>query len=175
MFTLVGMMLMRLLTLITSSPCSRLDSYCVQSSSTQHPSSSPFAMVSRPTRSPSHTSHAFESALTRPPRSPLPRHLATLGHFQKTATSFAIRNYSMSQIIRTSDWTSSAPITTTAWLATPASQDDQEHPSSILLAQDGRLRHRLHPLVFGLPSQQVSAPQALQPPSLSSNRSAPVG
>ena len=103
---------------ITFSLCSKLVSYCVQLSSTQHPSSSPSAMVSRLTQSPSHTSHASELALTQP----LPlRHLATLGHFQKMATSFTIRNYSMSQIIRTSDWISYAPITTTTWLATPAS------------------------------------------------------
>src|SRR5882724_10430429 len=121
MFTLEERMLTSLLTLITSSPYSRLVSYCAPSSSTQHLSSSLSATVSRPTLSPSPTSHTSVSALTRTPRSLLLHHLATLGHFQKTATSFAIRNYSMSQIIRTSDWTSSAPITTTAWLATLAS------------------------------------------------------
>src|SRR5882724_9358556 len=122
MSTLEVMMLMHLLTPITSSPCSRLDSYCTQLSSTPHLSSSLFATVSRLTRSLSHTSHTSESALTRTPWS-LPLYpLATLGHFQNMATSFATRNYSMSQIIRTSNWTSSTPITTTAWMATLASQ-----------------------------------------------------
>src|SRR5882724_3914023 len=42
---------------------------------------------------------------------PVPHYrcLETLCHFQKMATSFAIRNYSMSQIIRMSDWISYPP------------------------------------------------------------------
>src|SRR5882724_6715345 len=47
-------MLMHWLTPITSSPCSRLVSYCVQSSWTQHLSSSPSGMVSKPTQLQSH-------------------------------------------------------------------------------------------------------------------------
>src|SRR5882724_9527117 len=111
MSTVEEMMLMHLLTLITSSPCLRLVSYCTQSSSTRHPSSSLFATVSRLTRLLSHTLHASESALTQTPWSLPLRHLVTLGHFQKMVTSFTIRNYSMSRIIRMSDWTSSALIT----------------------------------------------------------------
>src|SRR5882724_9242935 len=115
MFIPMERMLTRWLTPITFSPCSRLVSYCVRLSSTQHPSSSPSDMVSLPTRSHSLTSHAYESALTQPPLSQLwPQQ--TLGHFHKMATSFAIRDYSMSPTIGTSDWTSFAPTTTIAWL-----------------------------------------------------------
>src|SRR5882724_9012511 len=115
MFIPVERMLMRWLTPITFSPCSRLASYCMRLSSTQHPSSSPSNMVSSPTRSHRLTSHAYESALTRPPPSQLwPQQ--THGHFHKMVTSFAIRDYSMSPTIRTSDWTSFAPTTTIAWL-----------------------------------------------------------
>src|SRR5882724_10102451 len=113
-------MLMHWLTHITSSLCSRLVSYYVQSSSTQHPSSSPSDVVSKPTRSHSLTSHAYELALTRPPPSQPRLHL-TLGRFHKMVTSFATRDCSMSPTIRMSDWTSSALITTIAWLDTPAS------------------------------------------------------
>src|SRR5882724_7597001 len=142
MFIPVDRMLTRWLTPITFSPCSRLVSYCVRSFSTWHPSSSPSDMVSKPTRLHSLTSHAFESALTRPPLSQPQPHL-TLGHSHKMATSFAIRDCSMSPTIRMSDWTSSALITTIAWLDTLASPR-QEHPSSVLLALNGRLCHRLH-------------------------------
>src|SRR5882724_8262408 len=115
MFIPVERMLMRWLTPITFSPCSRLASYCMRLSSTQHPSSSPSDMVSLPTRSHNLTSHAYESALTQPPPSQLwPQQ--TRGHFHKMATSFAIRVYSMSPTIRMSDWTSFAPTTTIAWL-----------------------------------------------------------
>src|SRR5882724_1541332 len=54
MFTCVERMLMHWLTRITSSPCSRLVSYCMQSSWTQNPSSSPSDMVSKLTQSQSH-------------------------------------------------------------------------------------------------------------------------
>src|SRR5882724_11799465 len=76
---------------ITSSPCSRLVSYCMQSSLTQQLSSSPSDTVSKPSHSHSLISHAFESALTRPPPSQ-PRLQQTLGHFHKMATSFATRD-----------------------------------------------------------------------------------
>src|SRR5882724_7031976 len=113
-------MLMHWLTHITSSLCSRLVSYCVQSSSTQHLSLSPSDMVSKLTRLHSLTSHAYELALTRPPPSQ-PWLQQTFGHFHKMATSFATRDCSMSLTIRTSDWTSFALITTITWLDTPAS------------------------------------------------------
>jgi len=67
---------------ITFSPCSRLVSYCVQSFSTRHPSLSPSDMVSKLTQSRSLISHAFESALTRPPLSQPQPHL-TPGHSQQ--------------------------------------------------------------------------------------------
>src|SRR5882724_6489099 len=108
MSILVERMLTPWLTCITSSPCSRLVSYCVQSSSPQHPSSSPSDMVSKPTQSHSLTSPAYELALTRPPPSQPRLHL-TLGHSHKTATSFATRDCSM---IRTFDWTSCTPTMT---------------------------------------------------------------
>src|SRR5882724_3881532 len=119
MSTLVERMLMHL-TRITSSLCSRLVSYCVQSSSTQHPSSSPSDMVSKPTQLHSLTSHAYESALTRPPPSQPQLHL-TLGHSHKMATSFATRDCSMSLMIMTFDWTSCTPTMTTIWQDTLAS------------------------------------------------------
>jgi len=68
-----------------------------------------------PTRSHNLTSHAYESARTQPPPSQL-RPRQTLGHFHKMATSFAIRDYSMSPTIRMSDWTFFAPTTTITWL-----------------------------------------------------------
>src|SRR5882724_10927460 len=105
MSILVERMLMHWLTRITSSLCSRLVSYCVKLSSTQHPSSSPSDMVSKLTRSHSLTSYAYESALTQPPPSQPWLHL-TLGRFHKTATSFATRDCSMSPMIRTFNWTS---------------------------------------------------------------------
>src|SRR5882724_3094219 len=74
------------LTPITSSPCSRLASYYEQSSSTQHLSSFPSDMASRPTQSCSLTSHAYELALTQP-LPPLPQLHLTLGHFHKVANS----------------------------------------------------------------------------------------
>src|SRR5882724_5914966 len=111
----VERMLTHWLTPITFSPCSRLVSYCVRLSSTQHPSSSPSDMVSLPIRLHNLTSHAYESALTRPPPSQL-RPQQTRGHSHKMATSFAIRDYSMSLTIRTSNWTYFAPTTTIAWL-----------------------------------------------------------
>src|SRR5882724_2284527 len=115
MFIPMERMLTRWLTPITFSPCSRLVSYYMRLSLTQHPSSSPSDMVSLPTQSHSLTSHAYESALTQPPPSQLwPQQ--TCGHFHKMATSFTIRDYSMSPTIRTSDWTSFAPTTTIAWL-----------------------------------------------------------
>src|SRR5882724_12428658 len=120
MFIPMERMLTRWLTPITFSPCSRLVSYCVRLSSTQHPSSSPSDMVSLPTRSHSLTSHAYESALTRPPPSQL-RPQQTLGHFHKMATSFTTRDCSMSPTIRRSDWTSFAPTMTIVWLDTLAS------------------------------------------------------
>src|SRR5882724_1469220 len=77
-------------------------------------------MVSKLTRSHSLTSHAFELALTQQPPSQPQLHL-TLGHFHKTATSFATRDCSMSPTIRTFDWTFCAPTTTIVWLETLAS------------------------------------------------------
>src|SRR5882724_3582419 len=120
MSTLMERMLMCWLTRITSSLCSRPVSYCVQSSSTQNPSSSPSEMVSKLTQSHSLQSHAYESALTQPLASQLRPHL-TLGHSHKMATSFATRDCSMYLTIRTSDWTSCAPTTTTVWRDTLAS------------------------------------------------------
>src|SRR5882724_4484591 len=111
---------MRWLTRITSSPCSRLVSYCMQSFSTWHLSSSPSDMVSKPTQSHRLTSHTYESALTRPPPS-RPRLHLTLDHSHKMATSFTTRDCSMSLTIRTSDWTSSTLIMTIAWPDTLAS------------------------------------------------------
>src|SRR5882724_5508366 len=136
MSILVERMLMCWLTRITSSPCSRPVSYCMRSFSTRHLSSSPSDMASKLTRSHRLTSHAYELALTRPPLS-RPRLHLTLGHSHHMATSFATRDCSMSPTIRTSDWTSSALITTITWPDTLASQDDQEHPSSVLLAPNG--------------------------------------
>src|SRR5882724_2924792 len=115
MFILMGKMLTNWLTHIISSLCSRLVSYCVQSSSTQHPSSSPSDMVFKSTRSLSLTSHAYELALTRP-LLPQPWPCPTLGHFHKMATSFATRDCSMSPTIRMSNWTSFTPITIITWL-----------------------------------------------------------
>src|SRR5882724_12874954 len=109
----VERMLTHWLTCITSSPCSRLVNYCVQSFSTRHPSSSPSDTVSKPTLSHNLTSHAFKLALTRPPLSQPQLHL-TLGHSHKMATSFATRDCSMSPTIRMSNWKSSALITTIA-------------------------------------------------------------
>src|SRR5882724_5425125 len=129
MSILMERMLTRWLTCITSSPCSRLVSYCMQLSSTQHPSSSPSDMVSKPTQSHSLTSHACESALTRPPLSQPRLHL-TLGHSHKTATSFTTRDCSMSPTIRTFDWTSCTPTTSIVWQDTPASP----RPSRIYIA-----------------------------------------
>src|SRR5882724_5905667 len=106
--------------LTTSSPCSRLVSYCEQLSLTQHLSSSPSNMASRLTQSLSLTSHACKSALTQTPLPLMQLHLM-LGCFHKMATSFATRDCSMSPTIRTSDWTSSTLITTIAWLDTLAS------------------------------------------------------
>src|SRR5882724_10557216 len=120
MFIPMERMLTRWLTPITFSPCSRLVSYCVRLSSTQHPSSSPSDMVSLPTRSHNLTSHAYESALTQPPLSQL-RPQQTPGHFHKTATSFATRDCSTSLTTKTSDWTSFTPTTTIVWLGTLAS------------------------------------------------------
>src|SRR5882724_1059400 len=77
-------------------------------------------MVSKLTRSHSLTSHAFELALTQQPPSQPQLHL-TLGHFHKTATSFATRDCSMSPTIRTFDWTSCTPTMTIVWPDTPAS------------------------------------------------------
>jgi len=58
MSILMERMLTHWLTHINSSLCSRLVSYCMQSSSTQHPSSSPSDMVSKLTRSAqSHLAH----------------------------------------------------------------------------------------------------------------------
>src|SRR5882724_1689586 len=174
MFIPMERMLTRWLTPITFSPCSRLVSYCMRLSSTQHPSLSPSDMVSLPTRSHSLTSHAYESALTRPPPSRPWLHL-TLGHSHQMATSFATRDCSMSPTIRKSDWTSSALIMTIAWPDTLSSPDDQEHPSSVLLAPNGRLCHRLHPLVFGVQLQQVPPSQALWPSSFPPDRRTTMG
>src|SRR5882724_11297378 len=113
-------MLTHLLTPITSSLCSKLASYCVQSSSTQHLSSSPSDMVSKLIQSHSLTSHAYKLALTQPPPSQPQLHL-TFGHFHKTVTSFTTRDCSMSLTIRTFDWTSCAPTMTIIWPDTPAS------------------------------------------------------
>src|SRR5882724_13121153 len=104
--------LMHWLTCTTSSPCSRLVSYCKQSSLTQHPSSSPSDMVSTLTQLLSLTSHAYESALTQPLPSQPWLHL-TLGHSQKMATFFTTRDYSNSLTIRMSNWISFTPIMTT--------------------------------------------------------------
>src|SRR5882724_4278851 len=92
-------MLTHCLTPITSSLCSKLASYCVRSSSTQHLSSSPSDMVSKLIQSHSLTSHAYKSALTRPPLSHPQLHL-TLGHFHKMVTSFTTRDCSTSPTIR---------------------------------------------------------------------------
>ena len=80
------------------------------------PFSSPSIMVSIPIQLLSHTSHTCELALIRPPWSLPLCHLVTPGHFQKMATSFTTRDYSMSLIFRTSNWTSSTPIRTIAFL-----------------------------------------------------------
>src|SRR5882724_1134943 len=120
MFILMERMLMHWITHITSSPCSRLVSYCMQSSLTQHLSLSPSDMVSKPTLSLSLTSHAYELALTQPLPSQVWQHL-TLSHFHKMATSFATKDSSMSPTIGMSEWTSFTPITTIAWLDTLAS------------------------------------------------------
>src|SRR5882724_7121874 len=140
MSTHVERMLMHWLTPITSNPCSRLASYCMQSSWTRHRSLSPSDMVSKPTRSHRLTSHAYESALTRPPLSQS-RIQQTPGHFHKTATSFATRDCSTSPTTRMSDWTSFAPTMTIVWLGTRHHQDNQEHPSPVLLAPNGGLHH----------------------------------
>src|SRR5882724_185567 len=116
----VERMLMHWLTPITSSPCSRLVSCCMQSSSTQRPSSFPSDMVSKPTQSHDPTLHAFKSALTRPPPSQL-QLPQTPGLFHKMATSFTTRDCSMSPTIRRSDWTSFALTMTIVWLDTLAS------------------------------------------------------
>src|SRR5882724_7886559 len=108
------------LTPITSSLCSKLASYYMQSSLTQHLSSSPSDMVSKPIQLHSLTSHAYESALTRPPPSQPWLHL-TFDRFHKMVTSFATRDFSMSPTIRTFNWTSCTPTTTIIWLDTPAS------------------------------------------------------
>src|SRR5882724_4249476 len=129
MSILVERMLMHWLTCITSSLFSKLVSYCMQSSSTQHPSSSPSDMVSKPTRSHSLTSHAYKSALTQPPLSQPQLHL-TLGRFHKTATSFTTRDCSMSPMIRMFNWTSCTPTTTIIWQDTLASP----RPSRIYVA-----------------------------------------
>src|SRR5882724_1327531 len=119
MLILMERMLMHWLTHITSSPCSRLVSYCEQLSLSQHPSSSPSDMVSTLT-SLSLTSHAYKLALTQPlPSQPWLQQ--TLGHFHKMATSFTTRDYSISPTIRMSDWISFIPIMTTTWLDTLAS------------------------------------------------------
>src|SRR5882724_11552868 len=150
-------MLTHLLTPITSSLCSKLASYCVQSSSTQHLSSSPSDMVSKLIQLHTLTSHTYESALTRPPLSQPRLHL-TLGHFHKMVTSFATRDCSMSPTIRTFNWTSCAPTTTIVWRDTPASP----RPSRIYVASStGRKWSHLSPttsIVFGLQSQQVPPP-----------------
>ena len=114
---------------ITSSLCSRRVNYCMQSSSTQHPSSFPSNMVSKPTQSRDPTLHAFKSALTQPPLSQPWLHL-TLGCFHKTATSFTTRDCSMSPMIRMLDWTSCTFTTTIVWQDTPASP----RPSRIYIA-----------------------------------------
>src|SRR5882724_10327161 len=95
---------------------SRLVSYCMQSSLTQHPSSSsPSDTVFKLTQSLSLTSHAYESALTQP-LLPQPWICLTLGHFHKMVASYATRDCSMSLTIRMSDWTSFALIMIIAWL-----------------------------------------------------------
>src|SRR5882724_13248709 len=102
MFILVERVLTCWLTHIISSLCSRLVSYCMRSSLTPHPSSSPSDTVFKLTQLLSLTSHAYESALTQPlPPQPWP-HL-TLGHFHKMVTSFTTRDCSMSPTIRRSD------------------------------------------------------------------------
>src|SRR5882672_12805459 len=79
------------LTHITFSPCSRLVSYCMQSSSTLHPSSFPSIMAFRPTRSLSPISHACESALTLLLRLHLMFNCPTHGHSHQMVISFASR------------------------------------------------------------------------------------
>jgi len=135
MSILVAMMLTCLLTLITSSPCSKLVSYCTQSSLD-------LASLLVSIRHGLQTDPITQSHLTRlrvspdlntpVPAIPSP---GDPGHFQKMATSFTIRNYSMSRIIRTSDWRSSALITTTTWLATRASPRRSRTFTPILLAR----------------------------------------
>src|SRR5882724_4784954 len=132
MFILVERMLTHWLTHIISSPCSRLVSYCMRSSSTQHPSLSPSDTISIPTRSHSLTSHAYKSALTQP----LPSQAwlqQTSGHFHKMVTSFTTRDCSMSPTIMMSDWTSFAPTMTIAWLDTLASPRQSRISSPVLL------------------------------------------
>src|SRR5882724_10192803 len=77
-------------------------------------------MVSKLTQSHSLTSPAYELDLTRSPPSQPRLHL-TLGHSHKMVTSFTTRDCSMSPMIRTFDWTSCAPTTTTIWRDTLAS------------------------------------------------------
>src|SRR5882672_9889458 len=84
--------LMHSLTRITSSPCSRLGSYCVQLSSTPPPSSFLSVMVCRPTRSLSPISHASEPALTRQLQLHLRSNFPTHGPSRKMVTSSATRD-----------------------------------------------------------------------------------
>src|SRR5882672_5227098 len=97
---------MHWLTPITSSPCSRLVSYCVQSSSTQHPSSSPSVMSFRPTRLLSLISHTCESALTCLLWLHLMSNHLTHGHSHKTVSYFATRDSYTYLTTRTPDWIS---------------------------------------------------------------------
>src|SRR5882724_7374711 len=131
-------------------------------------------MVSKLTQSHRLTSHAYASALMRPPPS-RPRLHLTLGHSHKMATSFATRDALCPR--QSGRPTGHPPLSSrpspgrTPW----HHQDDQEHPSSVLLAPNGRLCHGLHPLVFGVQSQQVPPSQALWPSSFPPNRQMTVG
>src|SRR5882672_81635 len=96
-------MLMHSLTHITSSPCSKLVSYCAPSSSTQHSSSFPSNMASRPTRLLSPISHACELALTRQLQVHLRFNFPTHGRSRKMAISFATRDNCMCLTTRQPD------------------------------------------------------------------------
>src|SRR5882672_10822219 len=95
--------LMCLLTCITSSPCSKLVSYCMPLSSTLHPSSFPSVMASGPTPSPSPISHTCESALTRQLQLHLWFNCPAHGHSHKMAISFATRDNFMCPTTRPPD------------------------------------------------------------------------
>src|SRR5882672_4906847 len=113
--------LMHSLTHITSSPCSRLASYCTQLSSTLPLSLFLSVMACRTTRSHSPISHACESALTRPPQLHLLINCLTPCPFHPTAISCVSRDNFTCPTTRPPNWMSFAPAMITASLATLAS------------------------------------------------------